>query len=370
MAQFIAITSRGLEELLFEELTQFGVKRKSTIGGGVKFEGSWKLAYYVVYHSRIATRVLKPILDFSAYNKDDIYNHVKKHDFTKYIEPNQTLRVDTHGTSKIFKDSRTSSLVCKDAVVDQFRDKFDCRPSVDKSQPDLPIMIRLLDEKVSVSIDLVGSSLSNRGYREQTIQAPLREHIASGILQFSGWQPGDTLLDCFCGSGTIPLEASLMSRQKWVHPMKSNFAFSYWKTFNSKDVDPNWFIQEGASDQIDIYGSDISRESLSAARLNSQAAKVNGVKWSAKNALEIKAPRESGYIVTNPPYGHRLKNPEQVYKLMAQWAQHLKSEFKGWTLGVISPDAEFSKQFGMKAEKKFSFKNGDLDCKFLVYKIY
>ncbi len=212
MPRFLAITSRGLLDSLESELQSIGIKRVRKLGDSVEFDSSWSDLYRVHLESRIATRVLLPVLDFEAYNQDDLYHAIfKRHDWTQYIFPQQTLRVESHVREhKNLRDQRFVAMKTKDAIVDQFQNKFSERPSVgDEEKADLRVVIRLIGPKVSVALDLTGESLSNRGYRKVTGEAPVREHVAAGMLRMAKWAPPVPLVDPFCGSGTILIEAAL-----------------------------------------------------------------------------------------------------------------------------------------------------------------
>ena len=314
MAKFFAVTSKGFESVLYSELSEMGTPRVKQSHMGVTFEGPWKKAYEVVHRAKSATRVIKPILDFSAYNKQDIYSHIKKHDFTKYIPADGTLRVDTQGRSKIFKDSRTVSLITKDAIVDQFREKYSVRPSVEKKNPDLPILIKVSDEKISVSLDLVGRSLSHRGYREQSTDAPIREHIAAGLLLAAEWDPNqEVLMDPMCGSGTFVIEGARMCQNKLTHPLSADFAYKKWKTFNAEDVSS---LTDGApliaKPDHRFFGYDQSQQAIQAAKVNAAKARIDFIQWKTKSCLKIMPPTETGLIITNPPYGVRLNETEKL----------------------------------------------------------
>ena len=203
MPTFLAITSRGLLEPLTDELKEMKIKYVKQRSDSVEFEGSWAELYRVHLKSRIATRVLMPVADFVAYNEDDLYKNVfKKHDFTKYITTQQTLRIESHvRENRNLSDQRYVALKTKDAIVDQFWKKFNERPSVgDQEHADLRVVVRVVGTQVSLAIDLTGDSLSLRGYRRFAGDAPLREHVAAGMLKIAKWEAPTPLVDPFCGS--------------------------------------------------------------------------------------------------------------------------------------------------------------------------
>jgi putative N6-adenine-specific DNA methylase len=187
MPRFIALTSRGCVDVLLDELKSMGLENLEKTPGGVYFQGPWSHCYRANLQSRIATRVLLTILDFPAYNPEDLYNNIRKHDFTKYIDPQQTIAVDSSTNSEIFRDQRFVALKVKDAIVDQFREKFDIRPDVDSKNADLVINVRVQDSFVNVGIDTSGSALFRRGYREEQVDAPLKEHLGAALIRMTEW---------------------------------------------------------------------------------------------------------------------------------------------------------------------------------------
>ncbi|HRO67195.1 MAG TPA: THUMP domain-containing protein, partial [Pseudobdellovibrionaceae bacterium] len=207
MPQFFASAPKGLSDALEIELKELGLNVLEKSQSGVMFESNWEGCYKANLHSRIASRIMKPILDFTAYQPEELYAAIQKHDFTKYIKPNQTLTIDASVRDGRMHDQRFVAMKVKDAIVDQFREKFDVRPDVDNTRPDLRVQVRAVKNQFSVSIDTSGSSLFQRGYRRDVVDAPLKENLAAGLLKLTEWDRQSSLVDFFVGSGTFLIEA-------------------------------------------------------------------------------------------------------------------------------------------------------------------
>ncbi len=372
MPRFLALTSKGLQEALYTEMDELGLKRLKKEGSGVLFEGTWKDCYRANYELNIATRILLTILDFPAYKPDELYQNIMKHDFTKYIEPHQTLAIQAKVSESAFKDQRFVALKVKDAVVDQFRNKFGFRPNVDSKNPDLNIFVRAKKNQFSVSVDTSGPSLSYRGYRAETVEAPLREHLGAGLLKIMNWQPEDTLIDPFCGSGTFLIEAALNAKNIKV---KRDFGFEKLKIFQKDTFDQ--VIQEQAqlheeslNVPLDLYGFDRNNPALMSAQENAKKAKVlDWVKFKNRDFRNITPPCEKGSLIMNPPYGLRLDNVESLKIMYSDIASKMKSDFKGWDMWLLSGNPELSAALKLKADEKHFVYNGNLECRFLKYEI-
>lgn len=374
MAHFLAITSRGLIEPLAAELEQLKIKRVKARPDAVAFDGSWADCFRVHRHSRLASRILLPVSDFRAYNEEDLYyGLLRKHDFTKYISPKQTLRVEAHTREHPkLRDQRFVAMKVKDAVVDQFYNKFNERPDVGSDEDaDLRIVVRIVKSDVSVAIDLTGETLSNRGYRRFVGDAPLRENVAAGMLRISGWQMDRPLVDPFCGSGTILIEAALMMSGGSPLKKKRTFAFEKLKQFElAPPVDDDKpAAKRAAPAKAMLFGFDSDPRVLEKAEANARAAGVeNWILFRHRNIRDLTAPTETpGMILTNPPYGERMNTAPQVKELMAAFAATLKREFKGWEAWILSGNPEASAALKLKADRKVPLWNGPIDCRLLHY---
>lgn len=374
MDQYIAQTSRGLVEVLEREIRDLGLKVISKSSIGVLFESDLRGCYRANLMLRTATRVIKPVLEFQARTIQDLYDGVRKHDWTQYIDVKGTLALDTTTRdSVVFKDQRYVTLKLKDGIVDQFRDKYDERPDIDSDNPELRIMVRVVKEHVSMAIDTSGESLSKRGYRREQGDAPLREHLAAGLLQLSGWKPGIPLLDPMCGSGTIIIEAAMAARKIAPGAFRKKFAFQGFKDFDAALWDQVLTEAMGleTEDVIPLYASDGSGKMTRMAEANAERAGVDDTILFRDGRVDvIEAPtEEKGIIIVNPPYGERMGVTEDLKDVYRDFAFGLKRNFKGWTMWMISGNDQLSAALKLKASRKIQVYNGNLDCRFLEYKI-
>jgi putative N6-adenine-specific DNA methylase len=374
MPRFLGLTSRGLTEPLAAEIQDLGVKRALAKPDSVSFDASWVDLYRLHLKSRLATRFLLPVCEFTAYNEDDLYYGILRgHDFTKHIAPHQTLRVEAlvREHTKL-KDQRFVALKVKDAVVDQFREKFDERPNVgDEASADLRIVVRVVRTQVSVALDLTGDTLSNRGYRKRAGVAPLRENVAAGLLRLAEWKSPGALVDPFCGSGTILIEAalscagsvSLKRRRAFAFEKLAGFQKDAWQEVSRPEA------RKAPPSKPFLFGYDNDPLMIQMARENAKAAGVeNWILFQQRDVRELKAPPvEPGLMITNPPYGERLGDVESVKKLMGDFSSTLKNSFQGWDAWILSGNAEVTSALRLKASRRIPIWNGPIECRYLHY---
>ncbi|HVK60267.1 MAG TPA: THUMP domain-containing protein [Bdellovibrionales bacterium] len=375
MPRFFALTSRGLAEALEQELIELGLDRVERDAGGVFFESNWAGCYRANLRSRIATRIVLPILDFPAYKPEELYHNIQKHDFTKYIEPNGTMAVEASVRDcGEFRDQRFVAMKTKDAVVDQFRDKFEIRPDVDSEKPDLRIIVRAVRNAFSVSIDTSGDPLFKRGYREAMGEAHVKEHLAAGILRLTEWDRKSPLVDPMCGSGTFLIEAALMALDIAPGTFRRGFGFQRLKGFQK----PEWEKEVAAALALEkeelpfkLYGFDIDRDAIQDARTNAEAAGVADFIELQRHPMNtLKAPVESGTLVVDPPYGVRMGTKDELVDTYKDLAHVFKTSFKGWNCFVLSGEPELSAAMKLKAERKFPLYNGPIECRLLKYRMF
>jgi len=374
--KFHAMTSQGLVDVLFEELVALGFDELERVFSGVQFTSDWSGCYRANLNLRSATRVTLPILQFKARTDKELYDKVLEHDFTQYIDADKTIAVDSMVKKSVFKDQRFFTLKIKDAIVDQFRDKFGVRPNVAKERPDLKIMARTTDDDVYLSIDTSGDPLFMRGYRKTALEAPLKEHLAAGLILLTGWQKNMnvTIVDPMCGSGTFLIEAALMASNIAPGVLRKRFSFQSFKSFD--DGAWNQVVEQALEKEIEepevkFYGFDKDKRAIKISKENAVSAGVDHlIEWQ-KCAIDfLEPPTETGMIIINPPYGERLGVTEQLKDVYKDMAYILKSKFKGWTCFMLSGNAELTGALKMKANQKHLIMNGPIECRFLEYKVF
>jgi putative N6-adenine-specific DNA methylase len=372
MERFFATCPRGLELLLAEELRQLQAEKIHAVGGGVGFGGDFFLCHRVNLESRIASRVLWQVTTARYRNEDDIYRAAYALPWTDWFEPVRSIRVDVSATKSPLTSLNFVTLKIKDAVCDKIRQLAGHRPSVDTRAPDIPIQGHLTDRDLTLYLDTTGEPLFKRGQRLATIEAPLRENLAAGILLLAGWVPGIPLLDPMCGSGTILMEAAHLALD--IAPgLGRPFAFEKFKNFEAR----RWreFLQKTADRQkpkvpLPIYGSDLSGDALKVARANLMAHGLEQVvSLKRANVLEISAPAKAGVIVTNPPYGVRLGERQALAEFYPKLGDVLKKQFSGWSAYLLSADMRLPKLIRLAASKRTPLYNGALECRLFEYKM-
>lgn len=372
MERFFATCPRGLELLLADELRTLGADKVHAVGGGVQFAGDFFLCYRVNLESRLASRVLWQVVTGRYRSEDDIYRASFALRWTDWFDAARTIRVDVSATKSPLTSLNFVTLKIKDAVCDKIRQLSSRRPSVDTRAPDIPIQAHLSDSDFTLYLDTTGEPLFKRGQRLATGEAPLRENLAAGIIRLAGWTPGVPLLDPMCGGATILIEAAHMALD--IAPgQKRHFAFEKFKNFDAR----RWreMLQQAAARQksmtpLPIYGSDISGDVLKAARANLAAAGLDRVvSLKRANVLEISAPAEEGIIVSNPPYGVRLGEQQQLAEFYPMLGDVLKRQFSGWRAYLLSADMRLPKLIRLAASKRTPLFNGALECRLFEYKM-
>ncbi len=375
MPQFLASTATGLVDALEAELIQLGFEKTVKMSSGVFFEANWEGVYRANLQSRLASRILKPILDFPAYNPEELYHNIQKHDFTKYIDVDQTLKIDASVSDcGALRDQRFVALKAKDAIVDQFREHFDARPDVDSDNPHLKIHIKGIKNQFHVMLDTSGDSLFLRGYRKEAGLAPMKENLAAGLVMLADWDRKSPLVDPMCGSGTILIEAAMMALKLAPGSNRRHFGFMHLKNF---DANLWGQVLDKAADQelgdldFKLYGYDIDRKVLQMAKDNAKRAGVDHVvEFNHESIATLAPPVEKGLIVTNPPYGARLGEEDMLKDVYRDLGFTLKHRFKGWDAWILSGNKDLIMDLKLKSTRKHFLYNGPLECRFLKYSMF
>jgi len=368
--RFYASTSFGLSAPLADEIRDLGIKVHELDTLGCSFSGSWKDAFKVNLYSRLATRVSLTVLEFPAYTTDDIYNNLKKHDFTRYSTVDQTFMVSGSIRDCAIRDQRAVTLKFKDLIADQFRDKFDRRPDVEKMTPDIRFSIHGYKNQYHASVDTSGVPLTRRGYRRDAGEAPLKEHLAAGILALSGWDGQTPIIDPACGSGTLLIEAALKASKVQPGTFRKSFSFQNFTHLNDEgwsDIVNEAIEGEELEPKKMFFGFDKDKKVLFSAMENAKRAGVEDwIEFSRDRMENFAMPEElesPGWIITNPPYGIRMGDEFFLEELYKNFGFHLKQNFKGWHLWLLSGKPEITRHLGMKSDRRYPVKNGPIECR-------
>lgn len=366
-----AKTFLGLEEILAKELIDLGANDVEIQRRAVSFSGDKALMYKANLHCRTASRVLKPILTFTASNPDEVYEQVKKINWTDYLTSESTFAVDSTVYSEQFRHSKFVTYRVKDAIVDFFTEKQKSRPNVRVSNPDLVINIHISHNQCTLSFDSSGESLHKRAYRMAQTEAPLNEALAAGMLLLAGWNGQTNFVDPMCGSGTLLIEAALIALNIPPGIYRKEFAFEKWNDFDEELFD-TIYNDDSYERQFDfrIYGSDISPRAIKAAEENVRAAGLSKfIELKTIPLQKLESPVEKCLIITNPPYGERITSPD-IFQLYADLGTMLKHKFSGNTAWVISSHEDCLKKIGLKPAKRIKLLNGSLECLYCCFELF
>ena len=367
----IAKTFMGLEPVLANELTQLGAKNVQVGRRMVSFTGDKEMMYRANFQLHTAIRILKPIKHFKALSADDVYEGVKDIDWTEYLSLDKTFAVDSVVFSEEFRHSKFVAYKVKDAIVDQFREKTGNRPNISVSNPDMRLHIHIAEDQCTLCLDSSGESLHRRGYRQESVEAPLNEVLAAGMILMTGWRGETDFIDPMCGSGTLLIEAALIARNMAPGLFRKEFAFEKWPDFDADLFDK---IYNDDSNEREfthhIYGYDVDIKAVNTARLNVKAAGLTSdITVEEQDFKNFTQPKEKSIMVTNPPYGERISTSDLLgtYKMIGE---RLKHQFTGNEAWVLSYREECFTQIGLKPSIKIPLFNGSLECEFRKYQMF
>ncbi|MGH8042788.1 MAG: bifunctional 23S rRNA (guanine(2069)-N(7))-methyltransferase RlmK/23S rRNA (guanine(2445)-N(2))-methyltransferase RlmL [Rudaea sp.] len=378
---FFATCPKGLEYLLVDELKTLGATDVHEALAGVHFGGELDTGFRACLWSRLASRVLMPIAEFAAADGDALYAGALAIDWNAHLIADATFAVDAVGSTSGITNTQFAALRIKDAIVDQFREKTGQRPDVDTQQPALRVNLVLRRGRAIVSVDLAGAALHQRGYRQGTGRAPLKENLAAAMLLRAGWPAihaaGGGLVDPLCGSGTLLIEAMLMAADVAPGLRRECWGFSGWRGFDAalwKAVHDDAQVRASVGLQSlkpVFFGFDHDPTVLNEAKRNAQQALLSGFVHLGRQSLEhLHRPHElaaPGLVICNPPYGERMGGDENITALYRLLGEKLKTEFPGWRASIITSDERLGRAIGLRAEKHYKLYNGALECVLLNF---
>jgi len=374
-----ATCPKGVEDLLAEECKHLGLSSVSTTHGGVYCDGNLKNAYSLCLWSRVASRVLLKLHEYAVTTHDDLYQGVQAIDWDSHVNHDGSFAIDVHTTHQEINNSHYATLKIKDAVADQFKQKFNHRPDVKRDRPDIRINAYIDRQNCILYLDLSGEALHKRGYREQAGEAPLKENLAAAILLRAHWPQlaleNRPLIDPLCGSATLLVEAAYMAANMAPGLLRNYFGFINWKRHQ-----PDTWKQllDEARERVDrskvpeLIGIEKSYKVAGIARDNILAAGFEGlIEIKQADSVDVisSLPEAEGLIVTNPPYGKRIGESKQLKSLYLELGRKLKAVFPGWNVALFTASHELAKFFGLRAHHKNTLYNGPLKCTLYQYRI-
>jgi putative N6-adenine-specific DNA methylase len=370
--RFFAPCPRGLESVLEQELHDLGVPATTRTDGGVGFQAPWSTMYWVNLKSHIASRVLWEIGQAPYGSEEDVYRAAYGLPWPDWFTPSQTIKVKVSARNCPLTSLDFITLRIKDAVCDKFMSVRHKRPSVDTHHPNIRLDAFLDDSTVTFYLDTSGEPLFKRGHRVLSVEAPLRENLAAGLLRLAGWTSGTVLLDPMCGSGTIPIEAALMARR--IAPGQSrSFAFERLLVHDAKlwgHLREASRLKQLVETPAAIYASDQDPSAVKVAQRSFQAAGLAiDIRLRQSDVLALEAPAGEGVMLINPPYGVRLSRPEELDAFYPRLGDWLKQRFSGWRVYIFTGDLRVPKLIGLAPSKRIPLFNGSLECRLYEFLI-
>ncbi|WP_286196458.1 bifunctional 23S rRNA (guanine(2069)-N(7))-methyltransferase RlmK/23S rRNA (guanine(2445)-N(2))-methyltransferase RlmL [Thalassotalea sp. G20_0] len=382
MLTLFASCPKGVESLLAEELKELGASEVAETVAGVSFAGHLELAYRACLWSRLASRILLRIGEVDASDKHALYRGVQSFDWDEHLDQGSSFRIDFNGSTPDITHTRFGSQLVKDAIVDQLRDRYGWRPSVDNSKPDLRVNVHARSGRAFVAIDLSGQSLHERGYRLEAGEAPLKENLAAAILYRARWpelaKQGSTLLDPMCGSGTFLIEGAMMAADIAPGLLRARFGFDKWMGHIPKI----WLavLEEArtrrtaglAAIKTTIVGYEGLPKIVGRARANIQRAglgKLINVKQQELASLKVDPDIPAGLVIANPPYGERMGDEASLVYLYKHLGEKIKQQTPGWQAAIFTSSQALIRSLGMGPKKSYTLFNGALSCKLFLYDV-
>jgi 23S rRNA G2445 N2-methylase RlmL len=403
-ATFFASCPREVEHLLEKEIRDLGITRIEVEKGGVAFKAEIEQALDVLLQSRVASRVFKELQVYTIASEKDLYARAKEKWWDKVFTVNQTFKINTlfdRETKENFSNSIIFSQLLKDAIADNFREKFGERPSVDTGRPDITFLLRVERKQgtdlynARILVDMCGEPISNRGYREESLKAPLRENLAAAIILTTDFDPEkDIFTDSMCGTGTLLIEAILMKAKvaptylkirQFIEKKVPVFDFIKhpWFTVDRKAV--RIFEEKAMAiynhslaalnelQSRQFFGFDITERAMETTRIHLHNAMIDQqiVTLNKRDATKI-TPMDDppGIVICNPPYGERMGEEEELKQLYKDYGENLKHNFKGFRAYVFTSNPLLRKAISLGTASRHTFYNGSLECRLLKYELY
>lgn len=371
--RMLAKTIVGLEDILAKELLQLGAQEIEVHNRAVSFSGDKGFMYKANLNLRTALRILKPIKEFTVRNEQHLYKEIQKIYWPDYLDVTDTLAIDCVLSTDLFSHSQFIAQKAKDAIVDQFRDKFGARPSVELDKPTLRINLHIKNDVCTVSLDSSGDSLHKRGYRDKTNLAPINEVLAAGLVLLSGWDKESPLINPMCGSGTILIEAALLACNIPPGYYQDEFGFQQWKDYDANLWDKIYesSMKKVNTNNIELIGIEISRNVARKAKENIKRAQLDDVITIYNEPFEDFEPTSRpGILIINPPYGERMDQDEDINGLYKSMGDTFKKKYSGSTAWIISSNMDALKHVGLRPSRKIVVFNGPLECRFMRFDMY
>lgn len=367
--------AEGLELLLVQELAEFGFKSTASYRGVYVADSSLDAIYRINYQSRLASRVLLPLSRFPCKNRDDLYRGANQIDWLRYISKRSTFAIDANVQHPALRNSLFAAQVVKDAICDQFNSVTGRRPNVDIKNPDFQLNLFIQNRMATISLDTSGAALHRRGYRQEGVEAPIRENLAAALFRLAEFNPEDGFFDPFCGSGTLLIESILIAthtppgflRQKWGFMGLQDFSQSDWLKVKA-EVDAS----RRQLPEAPFIGLDNDMRAIKACSSNLRAAGwPKGVEVLHQDFRDYTPIQPVKFLITNPPHGKRLGDVQELKSLYRAIGDFMKKKMAKPSHGfVFTSNLELAKEVGLAAKRKYPLDSGGEPARLLAFDIY
>lgn len=371
--RYFAQIAENLNEQGIKELEMLGAKNIEPAYTGIYFSAEKAVFYKINYMTRLISRILAPLESFPCNHTDILYKNAKKIKWELLISKKTTFSIVANVSESVIDHSQFASLRLKDAVADYFRERTGKRPNVDTLKPDIIINLHIRNDIADISLDASGGALHKRGYREESVSAPMQETIAAAIIKFSEWDGSVPIYDPMCGSGTLLCEALMQQCNIPAAIFREKFGFQRLPDYNPELWQQ---VKQEADAEIKelplnlISGSDISEESVNAAKTN-----LMGLHFGSNVDIKLMdfndiPSIENSVIVANPPYGIRMGKDQDLKLFYKNLGDFLKQRCKGSKAFIYFGEPEYTKNIGLKSSWKMALKAGGLDGVLVKYEMY
>lgn len=370
---YFAQVAESIKDIAIKELKELGGYDLQPVFRGIWFKASKKDFYQVNYFSRLLSRILAPLVTFECHDKDDLYKAAKKIRWEEFLTPKKTFSITANVSESDITHSNFAGLRVKDAIADYFRDRTNKRPSVDSKEPYIIINLHLHKNRATIGIDASGGPLHKRGYREESVSAPMQETVAASIIRLSEWDGKMPLYDPMCGSGTLLCEALMTYCRIPAQVFRTGFGFerlpdfdvNLWEQIKKESRDNFRALKKGM-----IAGSDISEHSINAVKTN-----IMGLHFGSEIIIKQKDFKdiesiENSLIVTNPPYGIRMGKDINLNRFYQDFGDFLKNRCKKSIAFIYFGEPRYIKKMPLSPSWKRPLKIGGLDGKLVKYELY
>lgn len=373
MNNYYATVAPGLEAIAVRELSALGASSIRPNYAGVSFQGDKALLYRANLWTRTIFRIFVPIAKVKSYNAQELYRSVQNIDWREYLNPSMTLAVNCTGKNQHLNHTHFTALQVKNAIVDWQTQQLGKRSSIDVEHPNVLINAHIDNNRCLLSLDSSGSSLHRRGYRPAMGAAPLKETLAAALLTIAEWTPDLPFVDPMCGSGTLPIEATLKALN--IAPgLYREFGFQTWLDFDPKlwqKLEQEAEAKQLSTIDVPIIGSDRNGNIIQQAKMNAQSWGLEAyIKFTQQELTQIEAPAAKGVIMCNPPYGKRLGDEAKLGELYQLLGDIFKQRFRGWTAFILTGSKQLSKRVGLRTSSRTKVYNGSIPCTLLKYEMY